>query len=260
MIESQPVGGGGGDHLTANDGDKLDASRGNALNEDEDDANEIDSEDEGDPDALDLDDLERSLTPLQVSDTSLQRMSRSESAEIFSKKYVERHQVKSDMLLDEKAKRLNKERRRQLHIQKWQCKTTKSPFKVNLVADNERLDEVRACENRVRLLEQARRVRELERKTKQVKNDIILKALQETSDLDALRREKRVIIEEEKRLKALLDLEKTNSHRKMDMLAAQNAEKRRKQEKIEYRMKQRKDQLHDRDERYKDLLKSKLAL
>ncbi|RHY41691.1 hypothetical protein DYB30_013356 [Aphanomyces astaci] len=254
VIDNQPVG--SGDHLTANDGDKLDASRGNALNEDEDDANEIDSEDEGDPDALDLDDLERSLTPLQVSDTSLQRMSRSESAEIFSKKYVERHQVKSDMLLDEKTKRLNKERRRQLHIQKWQCKTTKSPFKVNLVADNERLDE----ENRVRMLEQARRVRELERKTKQVKNDIILKALQETSDLDALRREKRVIIEEEKRLKALLDLEKTNSHRKMDMLAAQNAEKRRKQEKIEYRMKQRKDQLHDRDERYKDLLKSKLAL
>jgi hypothetical protein len=88
----------------------------------------------------------------------------------------------------------------------------------------------------------------------------IIQALQESSDLEALRREKRVIIEEEKRLKALLDLEKTNSHRKMDLLAAQNAEKRRKQEKIEYRMKQRKDQLRQRDEEYKKLLKDKWAL
>ena len=78
--------------------------------------------------------------------------------------------------------------------------------------------------------------------------------------MEALRREKRVIIEEEKRLKALLDLEKTNSHRKMDMLAAQNAEKRRKQEKIEFRMNERKQQLQMRDEQYKKLLKDKLAL
>ncbi|ETV94960.1 hypothetical protein H310_11603 [Aphanomyces invadans] len=229
-------------------------SREVLAKDDEGDDSGHDSND-GEPDDLDVDELERSLTPLHVSGDS-QRMSRSESAEIFSKKYVERHQVKAEMLHDERTKRLQKERRRQLHIQKWQSKTTKSPFKVNLVADNERLDE----ENRVRATEEARRLRELERKTRQVKNDIILKALQETSDLEALRREKRVIIEEEKRLKALLDLEKTNSHRKMDMLAAQNAEKRRKQEKIEYRMKQRKEQLSERDERYKALLKNKLAL
>ncbi|CAK4612268.1 hypothetical protein LEN26_008139 [Aphanomyces euteiches] len=215
---------------------------------------EEEDEEEEPPLLDDVEELEKSLTPLNL--TSLQRMSRSESAEIFSKKYAQRSQVKEEMIHDEKSKRLQKERRRQHHIQKWQSKTTKSPFKVDLVADNERLDE----ENRVRRMEEARRVRDLERKTKQIKNDIILKALQESSDLEALRREKRVIIEEEKRLKALLDLEKTNSHKKMDMLAAQNAEKRRKQEKIEYRMKQRKDQLHERDEQYKALLKTKLAL
>ncbi|KAF0695780.1 Aste57867_13431 [Aphanomyces stellatus] len=233
---------------------------------DDDDGDDGDDDDHGSddgidetspPDDLDVEALEKSLTPLNLTSTdTLHRMSRAESAEIFSKKYAQRSQVKEEMLMDEKTKRIQKEKRRQANIVKWQSKTTKSPFKVNLVADNERLDE----ENRVRLMEESRRLRDLERKTKQVKNDIILKALQETSDLEALRREKRVIMEEEKRLKALLDLEKTNSHRKMDMLAAQNAEKRRKQEKIEYRMKVRKDQLQERDERYKSLLKDKLAL
>ena len=56
-----------------------------------------------------------------------------------------------------------------------------------------------------------------------MKNEIILKALSEQSDLDALRREKRAIQLEEKRLRALLDLEKTNGHRKQDLLAAQRA-------------------------------------
>ncbi|EQC26591.1 hypothetical protein SDRG_15531 [Saprolegnia diclina VS20] len=206
---------------------------------------------------LEIDDVQRSFSPLNLSSyDSVAKLSRAESAEIFSKKFAERSQVKSSMLEEEKLRRLQKEKRRQANIEKWQSKLAKSPFKVNLVADNERLDE----ENRVRLAEEARRIRALEKKTKQVKNDIILKALQETSDLDALRREKRVIMEEEKRLKALLDLEKTNSHRKMDMLAAQNAEKKRKQEKIEFRMKQRKDQLQTRDEEYKKLLKEKLAL
>lgn len=130
------------------------------------------------------------------------------------------------------------------------------PFHVNLVADNERLDE----EHRLRMMERARRSRELEKRAKAAKSEVILKALTETPDLELLRREKRAIIDEEKRLKALLDLEKTNSHRKMDLLAARNAEKRRRQEKEEYRRRQRQQELHEREARYKQLLKEKLAL
>ena len=43
-------------------------------------------------------------------------------------------------------------------------------------------------------------------------------ALSEASDLEALRQEKRAIQLEEKRLKALLDLEKAGQHRKADLL------------------------------------------
>jgi hypothetical protein len=88
----------------------------------------------------------RSLSPLSLqlngSTDSLMRLSRAESAEIFSKKYAARSHVKSSIIEDEKTRRLQKEKRRQLNIQKWQSKLAKSPFNVNLVADNERLDEV----------------------------------------------------------------------------------------------------------------------
>ncbi|TYZ69470.1 hypothetical protein PybrP1_001892 [[Pythium] brassicae (nom. inval.)] len=177
-------------------------------------------------------------------------------AEITSKKYLERDQVKLAIEQEERAKRLNRIRSRRQHIEKWQQKTAKSPFQVNLVADSERLDE----EHRLRVAENARRSRELEKRTRQAKTEVILKALTESSDLELLRREKRAIIDEEKRLKALLDLEKTNSHRKLDLLAARNAEKRRRQEKDDFRRKQRQLELEDRERKYKGLLKEKLAI
>ena len=75
------------------------------------------------------------------------------------------------------------------------AKTQRSPFLVDLLAENEKIDE----ENRVRLAEQARRAKVFERRKEEAKNAIILKALQEASDLDALRKEKRIIMEEERR-------------------------------------------------------------
>jgi hypothetical protein len=179
-----------------------------------------------------------------------------ESAEIISKKYLERDQVKMAMEQQERERRLAKQRYRQQQLQKWQQKTAKSPFRVNLVAENERLDE----ESRLRMMEESRRARELAKRATQAKQEVILKALTESSDLDLLRREKRAIIDEERRLKALMDLEKTNSHRKLDLIAAKNAEKKRRQDKEEYRRMQKLQELEAREQRYKQLLKEKLAL
>ena len=44
----------------------------------------------------------------------------------------------------------------------------------------------------------------------------IIQVLSEFSDLEALRQEKKAIMEEEQRLKALLALEKTKTHGKTD--------------------------------------------
>ena len=54
-------------------------------------------------------------------------------------------------------------------------------------------------------------------------------ALSEPSDLEALRQEKRAIMMEEKRLKALLDLEKASAHRKADLLVCRGELRKRQQ-------------------------------
>jgi hypothetical protein len=84
--------------------------------------------------------------------------------------------------------------------------------------------------------------------------------LQEESDLNALRREKRAIMEEERRLKALLDLEKTNGHGKADRMAAVRAEKMRHSTKSDYKRQQNLRQLSGLRDKEKGLLVMKHAL
>jgi len=86
----------------------------------------------------------------------------------------------------------------------WNQRLRNSPFTVDLLAENERIDE----EFQVRTKEESRRSKSLAKKKAKVKNEIILKALAETDDLEALRQEKRALAEEEKRLRAMRDLEK----------------------------------------------------
>jgi hypothetical protein len=90
-------------------------------------------------------------------------------------------------------------------------------------------------ELRLQALEESRRQKLLERRKDQVKAELILKALAEENDLDALRAEKRAILQEEARIKALLELEKAKLHRKADMYAAIRAERQRHRAKKEYR-------------------------
>ena len=68
-----------------------------------------------------------------------------------------------------------------------------SPFTVDLLAENERIDE----ELRVRQKFEAKRLKVLAKKKNRVKSDIILKALAETDDLAALRAEKRALMDGE---------------------------------------------------------------
>ena len=68
-------------------------------------------------------------------------------------------------------------------------------------------------------------------------------ALAEFSDLEALRREKRAILDEEQRLKALLALEKSKKSGKESRMAAERAQKQRQQAKLEHRRSLYKDSL-----------------
>lgn len=139
------------------------------------------------------------------------------------------------------------------HLNAFKKTSTRSPFLVDLVAENERIDE----ENKVRLYDQARSQRQLEKRKKEAKNAIILRALQEGNELESLRREKKKILEEERRLKALLDLEKTNATRKQDRIVAERAERKRQYTKIAYRRETNKKLVDMKFQRKQEMLRRK---
>ena len=132
---------------------------------------------------------------------------RKESEAILTKNLMLREKTKQDIfekrLQHEKLLQFSRENREH----RWIEKTKHSPFAVNLVAEDERITE----ENSIRIKEESDRRTKMETRKERAKNEIILKALSEFSDLEALRREKRAIMEEEQRLKALLSLEKVIS-------------------------------------------------
>mmetsp|Transcript_55089 Transcript_55089/g.108795 ORF Transcript_55089/g.108795 Transcript_55089/m.108795 type:complete len:269 (+) Transcript_55089:49-855(+) len=164
---------------------------------------------------------------------------RNESETILMKNLMLREKTKQDMF----EKRLQHERllqtAREKRDQKWKSKTKHSPFAVNLVAEDERITE----ENSIRLREEAEKRSKMEARKSKAKNEIILKALSEFSDLEALRKEKRAIMDEEQRLKALLSLEKVTVTGKADRLIAERAQRQRKEAKLAVRRSLYKDSL-----------------
>lgn len=159
---------------------------------------------------------------------------RKESAMILARSMMLREEAKQNMF-EERAIRDERLIRNRMKIaDKWNKRLTNSPFNVDLVAEDERIFE----ENRIRAEEEAKLKKEVYQRKEKAKNDIVLKALAEFSDLEALRREKRAIIEEEQRLKALLTLEKANQNAKADRIAAERAERQRAQAKLTYRREQ----------------------
>jgi len=183
-------------------------------------------------------------------------LARAQAAQILTKKFAQRDRVKAQLDAERNAKNEQRWNVRQQKVAQWQQKTRDSPFLVDLVAEDERIGE----ENRVRISDEQRQGRSLEKRRTSAKREIVIKALQEDSDLDALRREKRAIQEEEKRLKALLDIEKTNSHAKADLLVAQRAERQRKAAQADYRRRENLDMLRSHRGQEVELLKEKHSI
>lgn len=162
-----------------------------------------------------------------------------ESALILTRNVITREKLKEN-IEEERQKKFEltfkSKRERQ---ERWQKLTSKSPFAVDLVAEDERIQE----ENRIRFLEEEERMKRIIDQKEKAKNDIILKALSESADLEALRREKRAILEEEQRLKALLALEKTMANAKTERLMVEKAQRQRHQAKSTHRRKAYEDSL-----------------
>mmetsp|Transcript_2511 Transcript_2511/g.2472 ORF Transcript_2511/g.2472 Transcript_2511/m.2472 type:complete len:221 (-) Transcript_2511:185-847(-) len=162
-----------------------------------------------------------------------------ESAMILSRNTMERDKLRAKYQEEQRQKEAKAAKLREDRLQSWKKKTSKSPFAVDLVAEDERIQE----ENRIRNAEEEARRKIAQSRMEKAKSEIILKALSEFSDLEALRQEKKLILEEEQRLKALFALEKTKTHGKADRLAAERAQRQRHQARISYRRKEYQDSL-----------------
>merc|ERR1719203_1516711 len=91
--------------------------------------------------------------------------------------------------------------------ERWSRKLQRSPFAVDLVAENQRIDE----ENRVRDHVEQRRQRLLQGQNRDAHNSIFKRITAENDELERLRREKRILLENERQLKALRDVERSNA-------------------------------------------------
>jgi hypothetical protein len=185
----------------------------------------------------------------------------SESAKILNISNQQRESAKSKMLAEQASFRMTMSKSKSQGISRSVAKSQRSPFHIDLVAENERISE----RNEVRGTEIVRRQVAFAKARETARNGIVLRALLESSDIQSLRVEKRGIILEERRLQALLDIEKTgsgpittgaNSHSN-PRREAQRAEKWRFQGQREYRRKGNKELIDDHKRREMELVRSK---
>mmetsp|Transcript_76072 Transcript_76072/g.211469 ORF Transcript_76072/g.211469 Transcript_76072/m.211469 type:complete len:289 (-) Transcript_76072:54-920(-) len=169
------------------------------------------------PKASSMEERERLLRRLEMC-----AKAREESTKIMSIRFAQRDAVKNDMRRDRQRyleKLTGSQRDRD---ERWSRKLQRSPFAVDLVAENQRIDE----ENRVKDHIEQRRQRLVARRNREAHNSIFKRATAETDELDKLRAEKRLLLENERQLKALRDVEKSNAR------TAQILQDRRKQQAI----------------------------
>lgn len=147
--------------------------------------------------------------------------------------------MKTKPLLEEKAQNKsayvsfpNSPQQNQAFLRRRKPKTKSSPFLVDLAKD------VLQVERKKKMQEKQLDSKTLATsQTREANISLILQSQQERNELKALRQHKRKIMEEEKRLKALIEIEKTNCHRKEDRQSAQRAEHKRRHERLEARLK-----------------------
>mmetsp|Transcript_9632 Transcript_9632/g.34287 ORF Transcript_9632/g.34287 Transcript_9632/m.34287 type:complete len:281 (+) Transcript_9632:98-940(+) len=132
---------------------------------------------------------------------------REESTKILSVRFAQRDAVKNELRRDRQfymEKLTESQRDRE---ERWSRKLQRSPFAVDLVAENQRIDE----ENRVQRTVEQRRQKLVEKRNREAHNAIFTRATAETDELNQLRLEKRLLIENERQLKALRDVERSNA-------------------------------------------------
>eukprot|EP00993_Chasmostoma_nieuportense_P003156 NODE_3896_length_876_cov_96.177570_g3743_i0.p1 GENE.NODE_3896_length_876_cov_96.177570_g3743_i0~~NODE_3896_length_876_cov_96.177570_g3743_i0.p1 ORF type:complete len:227 (+),score=75.90 NODE_3896_length_876_cov_96.177570_g3743_i0:82-762(+) len=129
------------------------------------------------------------------------------TSKIYNQRLNERKFLKAQYEFDREKRLAEQTIYRKEKTQEWKNRFATSPFLVDLVADDERIEE----EMQVKEHEDRRKQQEQDTRKKAVRNEIIVKALAELPVLDQSRAQKRQQLEEEKKLKALQSLAKVDA-------------------------------------------------
>lgn len=129
------------------------------------------------------------------------------TAQINSQRVNERKYLKAQYEFEREKQLAERAIYHKERVNQWAQRFGSNPLGVDLVADNERIGE----EAFVREQEEKRRKAASERKKQKIKRAIIVKALAEVPLLEEARRQKRELVEEEKRDKALRDVQRVEA-------------------------------------------------
>eukprot|EP01006_Ploeotia_vitrea_P054660 TRINITY_DN67912_c0_g7_i1.p1 TRINITY_DN67912_c0_g7~~TRINITY_DN67912_c0_g7_i1.p1 ORF type:complete len:230 (-),score=27.99 TRINITY_DN67912_c0_g7_i1:629-1318(-) len=128
------------------------------------------------------------------------------TGKIYTSRLNERKFLKAQYEFDREKKIAEQTIYRKEKQGEWKNRYSNSPFLVDLVADNERIEEEMYVKNE----EEKRRQQRLAAKKKVVKSEIIVKALSEVSQSEQRRAQIRAALEAKKRTRALQDIKKVD--------------------------------------------------
>jgi hypothetical protein len=154
------------------------------------------------PEGVSAEERERIMHRLEIC-----AQAREESTRIMSFRFAQRDAVKEDLQRSADSYRRELLGAKLDREQRWVRKTSRSPFAVDLVAEDQRIEE----ENRVREDIASRKAKLLSARHNEAHNAIFKRAVAESDELEILRKEKRVLLMNEKQLKAMRDVERTNA-------------------------------------------------
>mmetsp|Transcript_54262 Transcript_54262/g.108064 ORF Transcript_54262/g.108064 Transcript_54262/m.108064 type:complete len:306 (-) Transcript_54262:29-946(-) len=155
-----------------------------------------------------------------------------ESMKILNTQFAKRDAKKGALQRERQIHSLRLAASQRDREERWSRKLQRSPFAVDLVAENQRIDE----ENRVRDHVEQRRQRLAAKRSREIHDFIFKQAATHPSEIHQLRTEKRLLLENERQLKASRDVERHNAR------TAQILQERRQQQLQQQKERQQKEQ------------------
>jgi len=137
----------------------------------------------------------------------LSARAREESTKIMNTQSAERDAKKGALQRERQMHSLRLTASQRDREERWSRKLQRSPFAVDLVAENQRIDE----ENRVRDHVEQRRQRLAAKRSREIQDLIFKQAAAHPNEIHQLRTEKRLLLENERQMKAFRDVERHNA-------------------------------------------------